>query len=303
MKITLDDIESFVAIAELGSFNRAAEELNVTQSALSRRIKKLEDVLGVQLLDRTTRQVEMSIMGHTFLPEAKHLINSFDKSISDMQELAKMRVGSVFLSTNMSIADTILPEIVAEFRQEYPAVRLRIHESTSSQAIDKVIHRESEFALVQFIDGYPDIHFETLTNDTFNLVCHPQHDLAKQQNVRWRDLEPYNIMHLRLLSASNHVLKQALGQQAAYIFGDIQVEYSSTLLGLISKNIGVSVIPTIAGLKAPEFNLVTKPILDPQVSRKVGIVTLKNRSLSPAGQAFCNICRQKLKALGAVIDT
>ncbi|MEM7124671.1 MAG: LysR family transcriptional regulator, partial [Pseudomonadota bacterium] len=111
MHIKLDDLQAFVTIAEFGGFARASDELNITQSALSRRIKKLEDALGARLLDRTTRRVSVSTVGEEFLPEAMRIVDEFNQSLSDIRDLIQVRTGTVAISTNMTVADTLLPEI------------------------------------------------------------------------------------------------------------------------------------------------------------------------------------------------
>ena len=104
MQISLDDVIAFVRIAKLGSFKEAAEELYVTQSALSRRIKKLEDMLGARLLDRTTRRVSMTVIGKDFLPDAERMIEDFEKSVGDIVDVIQMRAGLVKVATNMTSA-------------------------------------------------------------------------------------------------------------------------------------------------------------------------------------------------------
>ena len=102
MYATLDDIRAFVAVAEFASFKRAADELGITQSALSRRLKKLEDGLGARLLDRTTRRIAVSTVGQEFLPEARRMVRDFEQSLRDIRDLVQIRTGMVALATNIN---------------------------------------------------------------------------------------------------------------------------------------------------------------------------------------------------------
>ena len=155
MQIKLDDLQAFVFIAQAGGFAGAANELNVTQSALSRRIKKLEEALGARLLDRTTRRVSVSTVGAEFLPEAKRIVDEFDKSLNDVRELIQVRTGSVSIATNMTVADTLLPQIISQFRGENPNIRVHLNESSSPDALERVLRREAELAIAQFGEGHP----------------------------------------------------------------------------------------------------------------------------------------------------
>ena len=117
--ITLGDITAFVQVARLESFALAAEELHVTQSALSRRIKKLEASLGGSLLDRTTRSVSVSRLGLEFLPKANRIVEDFHRSLDDINEIVKVRRGIVSFSCNMTISDTLLPDILETFKNAH----------------------------------------------------------------------------------------------------------------------------------------------------------------------------------------
>lgn len=297
MKITLDELEAFIVVADLENFHQAAATLCISQSALSHRIKKLEGTLGAKLIDRTTRKVRLSIVGEKFLPEARHLISIFTKSIDGIEELIEGRKGVIAFSTNMTIAETILPQIVAEFRRMTPSVVLRISESSSPQALSRVLSHKSEFAIAQFGAGHPDLNFEPLIVDHFDLVCHTNHPLAHRKAIEWRDLDPYNFIKLNALSGTMRILEQSLGDKIRYTSGDIEVDHFNALLGCIGQNLGVSAIPTLVRLKRPDLNIITLPILAPQVSRTLGIVTSQDRSLSPASALFCEVCRKKLKEL------
>ncbi|RXJ89741.1 LysR family transcriptional regulator [Arcobacter sp. CECT 8983] len=295
MKITIDDLEAFIAVADFESFNRAANELGITQPALSRRIKKLEETLGARLLDRTTRKISVSIVGEEFILEARRMLDEFNKSIDDVQELIKTRTGSISLTTNMTIANSILPDIVYNFKKKNPNIRLRISQDSSPEAVIKVLRRECEFAIAQYNKDDPELEFEPLINDCFEMVCHKKHPLAKAENISWKDFESYNFIKLGSKSRTMSILENELLEQIGYIKGDIEVDHFSALIGLVEKNLGVSAIPSLAKFKRPESDLITRPINNPTVSRMLGIVTYKGRSLSPASKAFCELLKAKIK--------
>lgn len=299
MQIKFDDVEAFVAVAELGSFNRAADALGITQSALSRRLKKLEESLGARLLDRTTRKVAVSVVGEEFLPEARRMIEDLEKSLRDMRDLVQARKGSIAVASNMTIADTVLPKIVARFRRENPNVRVSVTESSSPQALDRVFRREAELAIAQFGEGRPELAFEPLVVDRFVLVCHRDNALAERDHVAWSDLEPHNFIRMRAASGTTKLLERSLQDKMRFLSGDIEVGHFNALLGFVGQNLGVSAIPTLVNLKRPDLDLVTRPIIEPEVSRALGLVTQADRSLSPAGQRFRDLCAEMLRTADA----
>ena len=299
MRTKLDDIQAFIAVAEFGSFARAAEELNITQSALSRRIKKLEEDLGARLLDRTTRRVSVSLVGEEFLPEAIRIVDEFKQSLTDIRDLVQIRTGTVAMSSNMTVADTLLPQIIAEFKAANPRVRVRLTESSSPAALERVLQRKSELALAQFGEGHPELAFEPLFEDRFVLICHRDHPLARQSDLTWEDLGPHNFIRMRAGSGTTNLLERSLGDNIRYLSGDIEVGHFNALLAFVGQNLGVSAVPTLVRLKRTDLNLVAKPIGNPEVSRSLGIVTYRGRSLSPAGEALRATCRQVLKRSAA----
>ncbi len=198
-------------MARLGSFALAAEELHITQPAISRRIRKLEDTLGARLLDRTTRSVGVSALGLESLPRARRIVEDFHQSLNDNNELVQTWKGIVSFSCNMTIADILLPMILGEFKIAYPDIRIRVHEDSSLQALEKVRFGQSELALAQFGEGHPELEFESLINDQFVLVCHASHALAQSSCATWQEIVAEQLIFLRSESGTRRILKKTLG--------------------------------------------------------------------------------------------
>ncbi|MBV7393082.1 LysR family transcriptional regulator [Mameliella sediminis] len=295
MRIKLDDLQAFVAVAEFGSFARASDELNITQSALSRRLKKLEEALGARLLDRTTRQVSVSVVGAEFLPEAMRIVAEVNRSLSDITDLIKVRTGTVSIASNMTISDTLLPEILSAFKKRHPNVRVRVSESSSPAALERVLHRESELAVAQFGEGHPELEFEPLFEDRFVLISHRDHPIAGRKGLTWKDLSDHNFIRMRAGSGTTNLLQRSLGEDIRHLSGDIEVGHFNALLAMVGKNLGLSAIPTLVQLKRVDLDIVATPVSDPVISRQLGIVTYRGRSLSPAGEALRQTCREVLR--------
>ena len=282
--ITLGDISAFVLVAQLESFALAAEELYVTQSALSRRIKKLETSLGASLLDRTTRSVSVSKLGQEFLPKAIRIVEYFHQSLDDIDEIVKVRRGIVSFSCNMTISDTLLPEILETFKSAHPEVRIRVHEDSSPQTLEQVLNGQSELALAQFGEGHPDLEFEPLINDQFVIACHKSHPLAKAKSTTWEEVKDEHFILLRTESGTRKILQRNLGSRYDRISNEMQVGHFHSQLGLVGRGIGIAAIPSLIRLSRKDLDLAVVPISKPTVSRQLGIVTYRGRSLSPAAR-------------------
>ena len=287
--ITLGDITAFVMVARLESFALAAEELHVTQSALSRRIKKLETSLGASLLDRTTRSVSVSKLGLEFLPKANRIVDDFHRSLDDINEIVKVRRGIVSFSCNMTISDTLLPEILETFKDAHPDIRIRVHEDSSPQALEMVLNGQSELALAQFGEGHPELEFEALINDKFVIACHKSHPLANAKSTTWEEVKHEQFILLRTESGTRKILQANLGSRYDLISNNLQVGHFHSQLGLAGRGIGIAAIPSLIRLSRKDLDLATVPISEPTVSRQLGIVTYRGRSLSPAAKKLREI--------------
>ncbi|WP_171182030.1 LysR family transcriptional regulator [Ruegeria sp. HKCCD8929] len=281
---SLGEIIAFVTVARLGSFALAADELLVTQSALSKRIKKLEDSIGAPLLDRTTRSVAVSTLGREFLPKAKRIIEDYNRSLNDMSELVKVRKGIVTLSCNMTLSDTLLPEIIDRFKTTYPNIRVRVHEDSSPQALERVLSGQSELAFGTLGESHPELDFEQLIDDRFVIACHKSHPLATATSTTWEEVKNQNFILLRPESGTRKLLHRHLGALYDVLSNDIQVGHFHSQLSLVARGIGIAATPSLIRLSRRDLEIAIIPISEPTISRKLGILTYKGRALSPAAE-------------------
>ena len=133
MNVDVADLRGFVAVAELRSFQAAAAQLNLSQPALSRRVRKLEAALGVTLLERTTRRVELTSIGRDFLPRMRRLLDELESSLLAVREIAERRGGQVSIACIPSATAHLLPDAIRAFNARFPQIRdIDVHATTIS---------------------------------------------------------------------------------------------------------------------------------------------------------------------------
>ena len=147
MNYELQDLRAFVKIAEFGNFHEAANAIHLSQPALTRRMQKLEEGLGTQLLDRTTRRVSLTAVGRDFLPKARRLLDDFERSILGIRELAERQSGQVTLACIPTAAFYFLPTVIREFNLQYPKIRIRILDLSAHEGLEAVIRGEADFGI------------------------------------------------------------------------------------------------------------------------------------------------------------
>lgn len=130
----LNDLYAFRALVEYGNFRLAAESICLSQSALSRRIEKLESALGIKLFDRTTRRVTLTLYGQTFAARSDQLLLNVESLLADINKVSQERVGLVTVATVPSAAYYFMPDVIRRFQARYPLVRVRIIDSSAGRS-------------------------------------------------------------------------------------------------------------------------------------------------------------------------
>ena len=289
MEYELVDIRSFVKIAEVGSFHEAAELLHISQPALTRRIKKLEEGLGTSLLDRTTRRVSLTSVGRDFLPKARRLLDDFEDSILNIKELAERQVGQVTLASIPTAAFYFLPSVIRLYNQQYPQIRIRLLDLSANEGLEAVLRGEADFGINMMSGQHPDIEFHALVKEPFVLACRRDHVLADRKSVKWIELGGHQLIGVGRLSGNRMLLDNALAGLAWRPKWFYEVQHLSTSLGLVEAGLGISVMPSLAMPAVDHPTLVSVPLVEPVVDRTLGLVTRRGSSLSPAAEKFVAI--------------
>lgn len=283
-KFDLPDLQAFSSVANLGSFRAAALAIHLSQPALSRRIDKLEAALGVKLLDRSTRKVNLTTVGRSFARKVQHLLDELDSTLLGIEELAQQRTGLVTIACVPSATQYFLPKVLLNFHAQFPRIRVRIHDAHANEVLRAVAQGEADFGLNFIGQQEPDIVFSALLKDRFVLACHPKHPLANKKSVRWSELGRYDFMSVDKNSGNRLLLDLALAKTPDRPASIFESRHIHTLLGLVEAGVGVAAIPHLSMPQEANNRLVEVPLVAPVVHRQLGLIRRKGRSLSPAAQ-------------------
>jgi DNA-binding transcriptional LysR family regulator len=286
MRIDALGVEAFLAIAEHGSFQKAADAIHLTQTALSRRLQNLEALLGVTLVERTTRSVELTRIGRDFLPQARRLVTDLEAALAEIHESGKAQRGDVSIACVPTVGIQYLPRVIRAYAVRYPENRIRILDHASSDVAAAVLRREAEFGINIAGSHHPELRSEPLTEDRFVLVCRRDHPLADRTTISWRQLEPYRLIFAGEVSGNRPLLDGALAGLGLAIDAFYEVQRSSTALGLVAAGVAAAVVPRLALQKSAFPRLKAVALTDPMVSRSLVLVSRRNAHLSPAAQAL-----------------
>jgi DNA-binding transcriptional LysR family regulator len=298
MKLDTLGVQAFIAIADHAGFQRAANELHISQTAITRRLQNLETYLGVKLIERTTRTVVLTPTGSDFLPQARRLMSELSKALLEIVESGKANRGDVCIACVPTAGIQFLPRIIQEYSDSFPDNRITILDHASAAVADAVVRREAELGINVAQTHHPDLNSARLLSDQFALICRDDHPLATRKSLAWKQLAPYPLIFAGQANANRSVLDQALGSSKIKLQIFYEVQRSSTALGLVAEGVAAAVVPRLAMQRGAYPRLRALALVDPIVSRSLVLVTRKAADLSPAAQALYQLIKRRAAAVG-----
>jgi DNA-binding transcriptional LysR family regulator len=291
MKIDTLGVQALVAVADQGAFGRAAQALHITQAALSRRIRNLEEFLGVKLVERTTRSVALTAIGLDFVPQARRLLADLEAALADIRETGRALRGDVTIACVPTVGVQFLPAIVKRYAARHPDNRIRILDHSSSEVAAVVLRREAEFGINMQADTHPDLASVPLLEDRFVLVCRDDHPLARRKRLTWRQIQGYPLILGGHEGGHRPYLDAVLQAHDLRLRGTYEVQRSSTAVGMVAKGVAAAVAPGLAVQERGDPRLRAIPLTNPVVSRTLVLLTRRQAALTPAAQALYDMIR------------
>ncbi len=276
-------LKAFTAVADAGSFSAAAEQLFLTQPAISKRIAALESELDAKLFDRIGRTITLTEAGRALLPRAQHILVELEDSVRAISNLTGEVHGTLRFATSHHIGLHRLPPALKRFTQEYPQVRLDIRFMDSEEACAAVEHGELELGIVTLPPApSANLTTEVVWQDPLGIMVSSHHPLAASSDVQLSELA----RHPAILPAANtytrQIAERAFGALGLKLDVALSTNYLETIKMLTSVGIGWSLLP-ITMLDARTRKL---PVRELSLQRSLGIVYHRERTLSNAARAL-----------------
>src|ERR1700757_4555027 len=202
-------IRVFRAVAQHLNFSRAAEELLLTQPAVTQQIKALEDEFGVPLFDRGGGHIALTAGGKALLPFAERMKELSDEAFAAVSEAIGQHAGELALGASQTIGQYLLPTFVAGFRRTNPKVRVTARSGNSDAMLEALLAREIQLALIEGPEQRKDIHIEPFMEDHMVLVVPARHDWGNEE-IATAQLKTQPLMRRECGSGSRRVVEQAL---------------------------------------------------------------------------------------------
>lgn len=293
--VELRHLRYFIAVAEELHFSRAAERLHISQPPLSQQIRDLEEELGIKLFERTKRQVLLTEAGKVFLDRSYLVLGQLEQAIEATQKIGRGEIGRLVIGFVDSAMYTVLPEILRIFREQFPAVELRLHELTTAQQIEALHHKQVDIGIVRSAISEPGLSVECLLPESLVLALPETHLLAAHPQVSLSDLADESfILFPAKMGPVFYEQIIYLCQQAGFRPKVAQEAVQMhTIIGLVAAGLGVAIVP--ASLQNFHRSGVTYRPLQEQISNTGLYLTWRQHDSSPVISAFLDLVRKTIQ--------
>ena len=284
---SLTSLRLFLQVAASRSFSETARTANLSQPALSRTIKLLEEDLGVRLFDRNSRNVHLTSAGAALLPIVERLTGDFDLAFRELTQTFEGQRGRVVVGALPSVTINLLPKAIAAFRQTHPQVEIIVRENPAGGLYQSLHDRMIDFAVSTPPAAADGFAFEPLFDDDCILVCRPADAAAIPDPAPWRIFRELPFIGMEPRSSVRMLTDAAFAKADIVTPALYECAQVATVGGLISAGLGVSLLPrSTLPLLAGGGAVAWRTMRPPRVSRTIGVSRLQDRTLAPAAEAL-----------------
>ena len=284
--MTLKQLKAFLVLARTLNYANAANELCLSQSALSLSIKTLEEELGGKLFKRNTRRVEITTEGQSLIPYAKKLLANWEDMEKDVKQRFKLNRGTLNIASMPFATHAVLPEVMHDFAQQHPNISFSIHDITNEKIIEKVQEGIFEIGICFEPKANDQLIFQPLFNEDFLALLPKHHVLAKQKSVTWLELCSCPFVTLQNPSIIRHVIEEHCAALQVVLDLKVECHQISSLSHFVAYGMGVTAIPRHFQKFIDLEKNVLVEIEDNQAQLAVGIIYKKDYELSNMSSQF-----------------
>jgi LysR family hydrogen peroxide-inducible transcriptional activator len=289
--IKLKDLRYLVTVADTGHFGQAAQRCFVSQPTLSAQLMKLEDYLGVKLIERQSKGATLTQAGEQIVARARLILSASDEVITIAQTYRDPLSGRLKVAMIPTVGPYVLPQVAPAVRRQMPRLDLLLFEYQTAAILEKLHAGDIDVGVLALPVDHEGLASRKLYDEDFNVALPEHHRLAKQASVRIADLADESL----LLLEEGHCLRdQALelcSRISIHERQDFRATSLETLRQMVAAGAGVTLMPELAsrGAYGNARGVVIRPLVRPTPHRQIGAVWRKSTARLAAIQAFCEV--------------
>ncbi|MFW1859683.1 LysR family transcriptional regulator [Acinetobacter defluvii] len=290
--MTLKQLKAFLVLARTLNYAHAADELCLSQSALSLSIKSLEEELGGKLFKRNTRLVSLTHEGQSLIPYAKKLLANWEDMEKDVKQRFQLNRGTLNIASMPFATHAVLPAVLHEFSKKFPNISFSIHDVPNEKIIEKVQEGIFEIGICFEPQFSHQLMFQTLFKEDFVAIAPKNHVLAQHKQITMAQLCTYPFVTLQKPSIIRHVIEESCLKNNLVLDLKVECHQISSLSHFVAYGMGVTAIPRHFQQFIDLEHNVVLDISDENVSLAFGILYRKDFELSNISQQFIDlICK------------
>ena len=281
-----ESLHAFIAVAQNASFSLAAQQLHLTQPAVSKRIAGLEQSLAVRLFDRLGRQVQLTEAGRTLLPRAQQILQELRDCRRALSNLSGQVTGRLIIATSHHIGLHHLPPLLRSYVEQFAQVQLDLRFTDSELACDMVEHGEAELGIITLPpQAHSRLIIQPVWDDPLAVMVNPEHPLTEQRTISVRQLADYPVILPGEITFTRRLVDTFFQRYGIDLKVAFSTNYLETIKMMVSVGLGWSVLPA----SMHDTGLCILPVEHFQVNRTLGSVHHSGRTLSNAAQAMLQL--------------
>lgn len=285
--IELVELETFLVVAETGSFSAAAERLHVTQPSVTGRVQRLEAALGTRLLDRTTRKTTLTEQGRALQAEASAVLHGLRKLVHAYRQGASVARQRVVVAASPMVAALRMPAIIQAYSARFPDIQLDLRDLHYADALAALESGAADVGIMALDERGPRFRFQLLWHDRMVLVIPGTHTLASRQVVTLDELANQQLIINEVYQPIKRRIDEAMAARGFQLKSCRTVGNNNTLFGMLDARMGVGLMPRSLARHCAEAGHVIAEIQDIELYRDYGLVFSRNYEMTPACLSFC----------------
>ena len=293
----LEQIQAFLAVAETGSFQQAAQRCGVTQSTVSRQIQSLEATVDLPLFHRGAK-AKLTLGGEQFLPRARRICQEWQQALDNLDVLRRGEQPELCVAAISSLCAHDLPPILEQFSQDFPRTQLRVTALGSDRALKVLRDGLVDIAIVMnnpFLIRNAEVAVEYLYDEPIQVLMAANHPLAQLQTIPWTDLARYPQVVFKDGYGMQRLVQEQFNQQGLELRAAVELNTLDAFRGMVRQGQSVALLPQMALADAmTDDSLAVRSLAHPQLSREVVLVTTHDRLQIPPIKHFRDLARRFL---------
>ncbi len=283
----IENFKIFADLVETKSFSKSAKLNGITQSAVSQQARAMERHFKALLIDRSQKQFQLTREGQRVYESAKEMLHTYEKLLSELQEMKKVISGTIRISTIYSIGLHELPPFIKKFLHDFPSVNVRVEYRRSNLVYEDILHNSVDFGLVAFPVKQRQIEVLPFRNDRLVLITHPQHPLSKRVDIEVKDLMGQKFIGFDPDIPTRKAVDAIFRDNKLEIEPVMEFDNIETVKRAVEIDHGIAIVPqaTVAQ-EQKQGTLAVLQFKGREFTRPLAILHRKGRVLTPAMKKF-----------------